>query len=124
MVIHYQVVLLVWEDSLHTALFDPSSPREVFKGMMHLQAGISTETTPRKILDRLCSLILDQRFAVERENDVYIGYAAVTFAFLRNWPLFKEAWTKTLDISSWDGKTWYELGLLIDLQNPPTEVDG
>lgn len=126
MVVYCQVLLLVWEDSLHTALFDLSSPKNVFEGMMHLQAGINdgTETTLQKILDRLCRLIVDERIAVKRQNDVYIGYAAVTLAFRRNWPLFKEAWTKTLNISSWDDKTWVKLGSLIDSQNLLTEVDG
>lgn len=126
MVVYCQVLLLAWEDSLHTALFNLSSPKKVFKGMMHLQAGINdgTKTTLQKILDCLCRLIWDEKFAVKRNNDVYIGYASLTLAFRRNWPLFKEAWTKTLNISSWDNKTWFALGSLIDPQNLPNEVEG
>lgn len=125
MVVYCQVLLLIWEDSLHTALFDLSSPKKVFEGMMHLQAGIndSTETTLQKILDCLCRLIWDEKFAVKRNNDVYIGYASLTIAVRRSWPPFKEAWKKTLNISSWDNKTWSALGSLIDPQNLPNEVE-
>lgn len=93
---------------------------------MHLQAGINDDikTTLQKILIRLCCIILDQRFAAKGANDVYVGYAAATAVFLRNWPLFEKAWKKTLKISSWDNNTWRILGELIDPRNPPTEVDG
>jgi hypothetical protein len=125
MLVYCQVLLLVWEDSLHTALFNLDSPKKAFEGMMHLQAGINDDTkaTLQKILDCLCRSIWDEKFAVKRENDVYIGYASLIIAFRGNWPLFKESWTKTLNISSWDNNTWLTLGSLIDPQNLPNEVE-
>lgn len=91
--------------------------------MGHLRAGINdnTKSTLQKILVRLCRIILDQGFADEAANDVYLGYAAVTAAFLGDWPLFKEAREKTL--KAWDYGSWSALGGLIDLQDPPIEID-
>ncbi|KAH8745258.1 hypothetical protein F5883DRAFT_529597 [Diaporthe sp. PMI_573] len=91
--------------------------------MRHLRAGINynTKTTLQKILVRLCRIILDQGFADEVANDVYLGYAAVTAAFLGDWPLFEEAREKTL--KAWDYGSWSALGGLIDLQDPPIEID-
>lgn len=93
---------------------------------MHLQALISDdpESTQQKILVRLCRAMLDHRLTAKGANDLYLGYAAITLVFLRIWPLFKETWKKTLNISKWDNNTWHTLGKLIDLRNPPTEVDG
>lgn len=117
------MLVIVRADSLHAPLFDTKSPRHVDKVMRHLQAGIddSTKTMLQKILVRLCRIILDQGFAAEAANDIYLGYAAVTAAFLGDWPLFEEARKKTL--KAWDYRSWSALGGLIDLQDPPTEVD-
>lgn len=91
--------------------------------MRHLRAGIddNTKTTLQKILVRLCRIILDQGFADEAANDVYLGYAAVSAAFLGDWPLFEEARKKTL--KAWDHGSWSALGGLIDLQDPPIETE-
>ncbi|KAH8744688.1 hypothetical protein F5883DRAFT_654985 [Diaporthe sp. PMI_573] len=117
------VLVIVRADSLHAPLFNPSSPQDVNRVMTHLWAGINdnTKTTLQKILVRLCRIILDQGFADEAANDVYLGYAAVTAAFLGDWPLFEEAREKTL--KAWDYGSWSALGGLIDLQDPPIEID-
>ena len=117
------MLVIVRADSLHAPLFNPKSPQDVDTVMRHLRASIddSTRTTLQKILVRLCRIILDQGFATEAANDVYLGYAAVTAAFLRDWPLLEEARKRTR--KAWDDGSWYALGGLIDLQDSPIEVD-
>ncbi|KAK2589674.1 hypothetical protein QQS21_012650 [Conoideocrella luteorostrata] len=126
------VLVIVRADSLHAPLIGRKylHPQHMDSVIRHLQAGIndSTKTTTttttlllQKILVRICRVILDQGFAAEAANDVYLGYAAVTAAFLGDWPLFEEARKKTL--RTWDCDTWSALGGLIDLQDPPTKMD-
>ena len=91
--------------------------------MRHLRAGYNdnTKTTLRKILVRLCRIVLDKGFAASAANDVYLGYVAVTAAFLGDWPLLEEARNKTL--KAWDYDSWSALGGVIDFQGFATEVD-
>ncbi len=128
MFVQCQVLIIVRADSLHAPLVDPRSSRDVDRVMRQLRTGISsnrindnTNTTLQKILVRLCRIILDQGFAAKEANDVYLGHVAVTAAFLEDWPLFEEARKKTL--KAWDYDSWSGHGGLIDLQDPPVEVD-
>jgi len=122
-VVYCQVLVIVRANSLHAPLFDPRSPQDVNKVMRHLRTGTndSAKMTLHKILVRLCRIILDQRFATAAANDVYLGFAAVTAAFLGDWPVFEEA-QKNI-VKTWGYGSWYALGGLIDLQDSPIEVD-
>lgn len=109
---------------MYSPLFDPTSASDVGEVMSHIQAGINdkTETTLQKMLVRLCRIIIDQGFADGSANDIYLGHAAVSAAFLGDWPLFEEARGRTLK-AHWGSANWFALGGLIDLQDPPINMD-
>ncbi len=89
--------------------------------MKHLRTSIGngdSESTNavRKILLQLCRIILGEGFAVGEQNDVYLGYVAVTAAFLEDISLFEKAREKTCKF--WRDDSWFTLGELIDRNVP------
>ncbi|KAM5365756.1 hypothetical protein ACJZ2D_010825 [Fusarium nematophilum] len=119
------VVLIVPENFLHAPLFGTKVttqyPGQVDAVMKHLMRSIgdgNNNPSLRKILVCLCLIILDEGFAAEEENDVYLGHVAVTAAFLGDRRLFQEAQKKTCKF--WQDDSWFALGGLVGLQQVPS----